>query len=214
MCLKIQSEAAYEPTWLWQVSAFPCGSWLVGSPHRSDGCVADDQRLSGTPRSNRRSDACSRWTSTMTRRCLNARFVLMFFASKLRSYRGSRSLQTRQTEAAYEPTWLWQVSTFPCGSWLASDGDLTGDQRLSGTPDPIVGASLLAKNAQTTRASRHPASSLTSIAGKPRSHRGKRSRVVRSARRPPRVGFGSERPVNHDGRTQVLRSGETGRTPV
>jgi hypothetical protein len=37
---------------------------------------------------------------------------------------------------------------------------------------------------------------------------------VRSALRPPRFAVDRERPVNHAGRTQALRSGETGRTPV
>jgi hypothetical protein len=37
---------------------------------------------------------------------------------------------------------------------------------------------------------------------------------VRSALRPPRLAVDRGRPVNHDGRTQALRSGETGRTPV
>jgi len=32
-----------------------------------------------------------------------------------------------------------------CGSWLASDGDLTADQSLAGVFGPPVGASLLAK---------------------------------------------------------------------
>ena len=53
-----------------------------------------------------------------------------------------------------------------CGSWLASEGVLPADQFLSNVPSSTVGASLLAKNARTTRAFRQPASSLTSIASK------------------------------------------------
>jgi hypothetical protein len=41
-----------------------------------------------------------------------------------------------------------------CRSWLASDGDLTADQSLADIPGSTVGASLLAKNVRTTRASR------------------------------------------------------------
>jgi hypothetical protein len=74
---------------------------------------------------------------------------------------------------------------------------------------------MLAMDFRATRSSRQCALSLTSIASRlaPTGDPGAPEKV-RSAIRPPRFAFDRGRPINHDGRMQALRSGETGRTPV
>ncbi|SDV05818.1 hypothetical protein SAMN05216558_2439 [Pseudomonas vancouverensis] len=73
-----------------------------------------------------------------------------------------------------------------CGSELARDDGLTATLFLTDAP-PSVGASMLAKNVGTIGASRHPASSLTSIANK-FAPTGKRVHTtIRPAGRPPRM---------------------------
>jgi hypothetical protein len=67
---------------------------------------------------------------------------------------------------AWQSTNLYQMYSTPCGSWLASDDGLAVDQSLPYAPNPIVGASLLAKNAQTLRSSRQDTLSLTTIASR------------------------------------------------
>ncbi len=74
-----------------------------------------------------------------------------------------------------------------------------------------VGASLLAKNAQTTCSSRHPASSLTSIASRlaPTGNRGRQPKPGRlSGRLALALAFDLLAPSR--GRVEVLRSGQTG----
>jgi len=87
-----------------------------------------------------------------------------------------------------------------------------------------VGASLLAKNAKATRLFRHAALSLTTIAselaptGDSASPENVRDQTSAARPRDAPVGpeaaefdFDRRRPVNHAGRTQALRSGETGK---
>ncbi len=74
--------------------------------------------------------------------CLEARVVLAFFASKLRSYGGSRSLQTRQCEAAFEPTWLADRTHSPVGA----------SGRRSDLPAMIVNDDAGCLNARVVRA--------------------------------------------------------------
>ncbi len=133
---RIAAMAACQTTNHLQMCPIPCGSWLVGAPHRSDGGLPADQSLADVPNPlwelACRGAASQRWrpaSRPITCRCAQSPVGAGLSGRRIAAM------------AACQPTNHLQMCPIPCGSWPVgaphrSDGGLPSTNHLQMCPIP------------------------------------------------------------------------------